>query len=426
MPFDPPAIPGFQFSGGKLRIISPESEMIVTGWPEPNAIRKTTRRPGWYSFTPEFRLVRPYRSSRARKTAAPASQPTSQLDFNFLEAATSPKPSSLLPLAKQRKKAFDGFRFSLPKPVAASLEPFVSHQWPLLNLLRYDESALELAGQNPALAFLLAQRMNGDRELIRTLNCGSMRQRDILDSLGLPSSPGAVKLFRKIKPTSINGDNSRVLIAAIRAELNRQKPRLAHLKSINAGVLEILNHPQASGAASQTLLAEVANDPGENHRARIVHLITNTLRMNFELHPHHETPSFPNIRRLRQIHDQLAENYRRRLRQLNEVRKVDSRRFEMPPLTGIPGKIEPITSPEALVEEGEEQGNCVASYAGKVECGETFIYKVLEPSRSTLSIVKNPDGHWKIGELEGKFNTEVCSWTEDFVEAWLERHRISV
>ena len=216
MPFDPPAIPGFQFSDGKLRIISPESKMIVTGWPEPNAILKTTRRPGWYSFTPEFRLFRPYRSGRSLNTAAHASQPTSQLDFNFLETATSPKPSSILPLAKQRKKAFDGFRFSFPKPVAASLEPFVSHQWPLLNLLRYDESALELAGQNPALAFLLAQRMDGDRELIRALNCGLMRQRDILDSLELPSSPGAVKLFRKIKPTSINGDKSRVLIARIR------------------------------------------------------------------------------------------------------------------------------------------------------------------------------------------------------------------
>ncbi len=426
MPFDAPVTPGFCFSEGKLRLFREDSVMVISGWPEPTAVRRTTRNDTWQHFVPEFRLVRPYHPNKKRASSKKVQYSSDQVTFDFWEETIAPMPNRLLPLRQQRKKAFDSFRFSLPKPVAGNLEPFTSHQWPLLLLMRYDESAIELAEQNPALAFLLAQRMNGDRELIRTLNCGSMRQRDILDSLGYPSSSGAVKLLRKTKPASITGDNCNVLIDTITAELGRQKSRLSHLQAINTGVLEILSHPQASGAATPTLLEEVANDPAENHRARIVHLITNTLRMSFEMNPHHEVPSFSSVKRLREIHDQLSENYRRRIRQLNQVREFDTIQFERPPLPGIPGKIEPITSPEALVEEGEQQGNCVASYASRVVHGNTFIYRVMEPTRCTLSIVRDSEGHWKIGELESKFNCEPCSWTEEFVEAWLDRYRNSV
>lgn len=98
--------------------------------------------------------------------------------------------------------------------------------------------------------------------------------------------------------------------------------------------------------------------------------------------------------------------------------------FQNPPIPGIPGKIEPITSPAGLVDEGEEQGNCVASYAARVRDGRTFIYRVLVPQRATLSIVRDGIGpDWEIGELETKFNTEASEETEVFVQAWLDRHR---
>ncbi|NNE92469.1 MAG: hypothetical protein HKN23_12545 [Verrucomicrobiales bacterium] len=429
MPSNSPAAPGFSFSDGKLRIFGEDSVMVITGWPEPTAVRRTSRRQLWQHFVPDFRLVRPYRPSRKKSQdqGGEESQPAAdQLAFGFFDEAISQKPLSLLPIEKQRRKAFDGFRFSLPKPIAAALEPFRSHQWLLLLLLRYDESAVDLVKQNPALAFLLAQKMNGDAGLIRSLECGSMRQRDLLKSLDLPSSPSAVKLFRKIKPGAINGENWESIVATVRTELDRPKPRLVHLPVINSGVLEILNHPQAADAASQNLLEEVANDKSENYRARIVHLISNTLRMSAEMNPHHRLGLFQSIRRLREIHDRITEDYHRRVQRLKYVSNFDSSRFKNPPVEGISGKIEPITSPEGLVDEGESQGNCVASYVSRVEQGDTFIYRVLIPERCTLSIVRAPDGQWRIGQLESKFNTDARSETEEFVEAWLERHRISV
>jgi len=234
-----------------------------------------------------------------------------------------------------------------------------------------------------------------------------------------------VKLFRKIKPASINGDNWQVIVETIRKELDQPKSRLVHLPAINSGVLEILNHPDASRAASQGLLEEVAGDSSENYRARIVHLITNTLRMSAEMDPARNHGLFQSVKRLREIHNEVSANYTRRLKRLHYAQKFASSRFVNPPIPGVLGKIEPLTSPEELVHEGEFQENCVASYASRVEQGDTFVYRVLSPERATLSIVRVAEGQWKIGELELKFNAPVSPDTEDFIESWIERHRIS-
>ena len=70
------------------------------------------------------------------------------------------------------------------------------------------------------------------------------------------------------------------------------------------------------------------------------------------------------------------------------------------------------------------QGNCVASYASRVREGNTYIYRVLHPERATLSLVRrSPFSDWEIDELERRYNTDVSEETEDFVQAWVERHR---
>ena len=114
--------------------------------------------------------------------------------------------------------------------------------------------------------------------------------------------------------------------------------------------------------------------------------------------------------------------YQRRVRQLRSVESATgSGKFPAPPFEGIPGQIEPITSPTGLVDEGEEQGNCVASYASKVVKGDVYIYRIMGQERCTLSIVRKKDRRWEIGELESKFNTPASSKTEDLVASWLDR-----
>lgn len=415
-----PAESAVAFQAGTLCLAKGLVEMRITGSPVPRSVMRRGREGNWEPFVPEFRLVHPYRP--ARRAAPVPRDPGPQLCFDFGDAPLSAKQAPLTP-ARQRKRAFEQFRFSLPKPVAHLLEPYRTHQWSLLMLLHWDDGAIELARSNPALAYALAQKMAGDRELIAALRVSRMRQRDILEVLGLPASPVAVQLFKKVNPVSLSGDNWPALIDRIREAAGDSKSRLRHLPSINAGILEILHDPRAARAAGPALLEEVARDRAEAHRGRIVHLITSTLRMQEELRTRDRCDRFQNLARLRSVHDAVAEQYRRRVRQLTEANAAGPACFQTPPLPGIPGQIEPITSPAELVDEGELQGNCVASYAGRVRDGDTYIYRVLRPERATLSLVRrSPLSDWEIGELEGRYNTDVSDATEEIVRAWLERN----
>ena len=170
--------PGYRFKDGKLMIFSDAEVQLICGWEQPSAVRKATDI--WEPFVPEFRLVAPYR--RAGKTAAkkvgketPApGEPSGQLAFDiFDQLPVTHKPKLPAPpsLAEQRKRAFDSFRFSLPKEVARVLEPFRSHQWHLLSLMAFDRAVLDLATANPVLAFAVgdwfAKHPNTRRELGR-------------------------------------------------------------------------------------------------------------------------------------------------------------------------------------------------------------------------------------------------------------------
>ena len=423
MPLSAPAAePGFSFTNGALHLVKDSVEMRITGSPVPRAVIRRGRGSSWQPFIPEFRLVHPYRPEKDRKPGKKA--PGNQLLFDFFDEATTRSPNRNLTPAQRRKRAFDSFRFSLPKPFARVLEPFRTHQWPLLMFLTHDPGALELTEANPALAFILAQKLGSDRELISSLGCSALRQRDLMEVLGLPSLTAAVNLFRKIDPASISGDNWTAMVDVLKKELSESKSRLSHLPSINCGVVEILADPVASRAASANLLGEVARDRSENYRGRVVHMITSTLRMQEELRTGERCRQFASLDRLRAAHDEISGHYRRRVRQLIEANEIAGHHFFSPPIPGIPGRIEPVTSAPGLVDEGEEQGNCVASYATRVSEGHTFIYRVLYPERATLSIViKTPFGGWEIGELETRFNTDASPETEDYVQAWLDRHR---
>ena len=397
--------------------------MRIAASPVPQAAVRRGSQSGWESFLPEFRLVHPYHPARARQATRKPSQ-KDQLCFGFFDEAGEASRPKLLTPTQRKKRAFEQFRFSLPKPVAHAVEPFRTHQWPLLVFLNRDPGALDLVESNPVLAFVLAQKMNADHEMIAALRCSSMRQRELLDILDLPSSNRAVALFRKIAPASVTGDNWDSIVRLLRSEIGDPKSRLGHLQSINSGVVEILLDPQASRAATPTLLNEVAKNRAENYRGRVVHMITSTLRMQEELRTGNTADRFPNLARLESIHQEVSEHYRRRVRQLIDADQHESDNFRSPPLPGIADRIEPITSAASLVDEGEAQGNCVASYAPRVRDGNTFIYRVLHPERSTLSLVRSsPFAEWKIGELEGRYNTDASQETEDYVQAWLDRHR---
>ena len=390
---DIPHAPGAYFLRDYLLLLGLGGRATVIGaWPELDASRR--RGVSWERFEPGFRLVR-------ARTLSP------QLEFSFAAAATVREPEAL-----RRARAFDEFRSTMPKAVALHTERYRSGHWRMLRLFRERIEAVELAAQNPALAFCLAHHPRFCRNGLRTKSAelSRHRQRDILGALGFPQREGAARILAKIVPKAIHIRSMERLRVALR-EPARYK-LLAHVPSIHAGVLNLVNDARVAAAVTPRLLAEVANSQDEAGDAPTARLLSDTLGMAREL-GRDLPPVFYSIRRLREVHDEVAREFAR-------WHRVSSQ-FPPPPVPGTPD-IVPLCTPRDLIQEGVEQGNCVASYIESVVEGELFIYRVLRPERATLSIVWTPCGIWEISELALRKNREPSLAVRHAVSEWLRPH----
>ena len=415
--------PEYHFKDGKLMIFCGSEATVIRGWPVPTAARKVDGR--WIPFSPEFRLIKPYRPARQKSSCEgdPGQEATRQLTFDFAAAATElkpdPRPTQRSLDAQRRKRALNSFRFSLPKEVARAIEPFRSHQWPMLVLLAHDHSALDLAKSNPALAYAVALHLDGNLNRIAATRPGAMKQRDLLAMLGVPVSQSLVNLFHKITPESIDGQNLFSLLPALSKPTDEAQKLLSHAPKINLGVMQLVLDARVRHAVTAALIAEVAADPKEKYRPAVAQLLADTLAMDEELGGLISDRKFSAIERLREVHEETAEAFEllRRLKQSMGP-------LPLPPLPGIENAILPLRTQEDLVSEGIAQHNCVANYAYRVTTGECFMYRVLHPERSTLSIERGPDRQWHIGDLKAACNTNVRPQTRVFVREWLDRYRI--
>lgn len=397
--------PGFRFKEGKVYSFSQESVMILEAWPTLKAVRKEESG-GWEEFEPRFRVVKPYRPLRAKEEP--------QLELAFEKLAVKPS------LADQRRRAFDGFRFAMPKPVAAAVEKFQSRQWGIHRLARESEGVIEFVRLNPALAFGLGN-IKPFREKFTTTEgavaLSRRRQRDVAEVLGFPSTEGAAKILAKIYPESVSVD----ILLLLRDALRRDEAlkALSHMRKLNAGVLTLIATPHLLQASTPALLAEVAESATEKYQARASEMLSDMLEMLAAIDPTAGRPKIQSLARLRAMHTEVSTKFLT-LRPSGCV----GTRLPSPPLRGT-RDITPILTVPALVEEGRDQNNCVAAYAERVRRRTTFIYRVLRPERATLSIVKGEDGDWRIAELECRGNTRVSAITRIAVEVWLDQFALS-
>ncbi len=95
-------------------------------------------------------------------------------------------------------------------------------------------------------------------------------------------------------------------------------------------------------------------------------------------------------------------------------RQIQSSKFPAPPLS-IPNLLEPLTSEEALAEEGRKMRNCAASLAERVQAGSYFIYRWLGDERATVAIARRRNGRWKIAEVKALANAPVKPETKSAI-----------
>ncbi len=287
---------------------------------------------------------------------------------------------------------------------AARLAP--DRQWRILQFLNATrDPGRDLCHSNLPLAFLLASRASGSR--IRASEAVSWRQRRILGALGFPEQESAVRVLRRI--------DDRVLGTRLLAHVGSwlSDPdclrRLAHVPRIGAAGLA-LHHWETLGWFDDRALAEVLGcDDAEILSA--LHVLVGLLGRLDELGcgPPARISSAAQI-------PARTEELRGRLEQLEDL--PAGSQLPDPPIPGIPGAIEPLSSVYDVILEGERMHNCVGAYVRAAAERRVALYRVLQPQRATLSLVSRRR-RWRIDELRLAVNRTPSWECYASVEQWI-------
>lgn len=414
-----------RFKQDTLYVFKAEETQLIKAWPDLTAVRKHDRNARWLDFEPDYPLIRPYRPRRKPKPKPTSADAPQQLALDLVlppDAPPLPATRPRLTPAQRRKRAFDAFRFSCPKPVARRIEPFRGDHLPLLRLLRALGERGDLFDTNPALGYCLALTLRqspaaGQPERDQRLDrLTRLKQAEIMAALGLPDSQRAVKAMGKIRPASMSQDLASGLKRLLGDEAALQV--MGHLPALNLGALTLLLDPQLRALATPVLFEAIVAEPQEAYFPFTARRLADIQQMADALGVDISRRRFRERRRLDALFQDLARDYTRL-----EDGRLQACRFPPPPVPGT-DQIVPLRAPEALVEEGRRQHNCVAGYAERVAGGDTYIYRVLAPQRATLSLVRWPGGCWQIGELLRAGNHPVSAITRRAVQTWLETHRL--
>lgn len=325
----------------------------------------------------------------------------------------------------------------MPFPYAIALAPFKSHQWNPLVFLSMKRRFYDLLKSSPVLAYLLANdervRMMVFRKELMLDDLTGMKQAELLNLLSLPSTKAFAQIFRKITPASA--------CPALTAMLRRcatdtdSMKQLGHLQKVNLGALTLLTKEESiRQQITPQLLEEVSQNRSEAHYAATANRIAESVRWHQELHANRPFPVLRSREALNAYHEELsaaAQQYFQttaaaaRAEKQESLRRTIDQPFGEPPIPGT-DNIQPLKTPRELIAEGYAQHNCVGSYVDRVRAGTSYVYRIMEPERATLSIVKASGGDWMISELYTACNKPVKSETRQAVTEWLSQTQIGI
>jgi hypothetical protein len=421
---------------GKYYSFAPSEIVVIRAWPLPAAWHKTEEQPVWRQFRPPHFRIRPptkwlptrevsflkeYRTDPSRMEEGKTKRQRKELRSRAANAA--------------RRLPFRLFLDIIPSEIIRPVARFNERHFHLISwLARCGPYALDFLLSNPALAFCVAshwvfhqprvqQAMRAARALLRH------RRRDILRYLGVtPADEATVRLFAKILPESVSIVRLLYLRTALREDASLPG-RLAHVRSINAGVLRIAE-PRLISLAAPALLDEIASSPEERRRPRAAYLLRDASEMAAQMALPLDQRRFHSIRSLKRKHDELVHRYN-----LWVAESISKEGARLPnPFQGFESdtvSIVPLDTPTLVAEEGRQMEHCCASYIPRMYREQNCaLYRVaVKGERATLSLVRY-SGKWRMGELRGIRNCipskRIRSIAHGYVELLSKEHPESV
>jgi hypothetical protein len=437
---------GSEYKDGKYFEFDPRQILVMTAWPDPRAWRRTKTIDwkqvrmqaniiSWWDMAlPEKEIVEHLLTTNfGGEVRAPwgdmveiqhhvnrhlLAQFTARLEnledlflpsFSWPEAINSDRKWDLLFEAKTLLVQYR-WLCQIPLPIRTALQVFKDRRWQVLNLLARCPGAHDLCLSNPALAFALAnnwcfhrpavkQPYRAARALVRK------KQRVIAGWLGFPPNNAAVRVLAKIQPEGLSMKRFLYFKEAMKDPVVFEL--LAHLPTIDAAVMELMNSRMLRPRLSYALLREVCEleknltgllPPDKNADTDglrwLIGLICDVVGLMKNPRCRERWPDqFRSIAHLKEFHDLAAMRlYANPDLQLQMI-LAENIAFPPPPFPGS-ADIQPIATPQDLFDEGRRMHHCIGSYIDRVRYGGFYAYRVMSPIRATLAIRQNPEREW--------------------------------
>ena len=391
---------GVEWRDEKLYIFEPTSVLVMKFWPEMRAWRKTAK--GQWKHTRKW-----------------ADKIVCEKDFilgriEFFNQFVGPRYDVLAQesmdwvyqrYAKDQKSLSTAFG-TIPSQERQLASQFIERRWHLLALMARCPGAKDLVEANPALAFALASNWVFHRPMVKqplraARSLIIKKQVEIQSWLGFPPSETLRRILAKIDPAALTA--RKLLHFQWRLAHEKSLVMLSHLQRITPDMFRFLCDLDARERIAPRVyhqLAELSDDvSGERSDIYSQWLDGRNLSRVFGL----DLPSKLNsIQQIHRWHDALSDEHRHRT-----AGHIRPSLFGPAPFPGNQ-RIRPILTGEELLEEGEVMKNCVASLHQRILDGNYFVYRVEQPVRATLSIIRRENG-WEPCEIKGLSNTPISA-----------------
>jgi len=289
-------------------------------------------------------------------------------------------------------------------------EELLRENWLLLYMVIGKSNYIcDLLEFNPILLAILIHKASADDWSIdKFIKIANSKQVLILEACGLPFSKAIVKVTSRIDIKRLTVSDFQIVKSFLEIASTHN---VNHIQSFTKQkMMFLIKFPELS--KSGLLKSEYTDKEWKEFIAifkdttRMADLlvITDTLRRISQL---------KTIVELEAFHDKLSRDYTKVL-----IAKTENILFPTPPIKGT-DTIVPIIDLHELIEEGQKQNHCLASYADRIILDEYYAYRVLSPQRATLGVKRVKDNMWKVSQIRLFGNGEPNEETIKIVRNWV-------
>ena len=325
-------------------------------------------------------------------------------------------------LAKTDSLALTHWQSTVPENLLLALRPFRLWNFSLLQMAFQWREMRDLIASNPALVWLVreyADTHNLSHSKLRQLL--NLKQHQILKNIGLTGTKSSVRSLRRIQVESYNPS-----MAELVRQLWRQPEiveQFKHQQKIDRPFMRLIQ--RLPWIAGRPLAKTLDTIQCHWRYEELIQRVIDTRSMSRDDPEVEErlacARSFAAVENLhRRAIERFNDHNQGRLARVTALTDDDGDPlpFPDPPDPGT-ADIQPILTPQALLDEGRRMEHCVGSYIRTVQDGNYFVYHMKSPEPLTIGVRVRQGRITNYDQIEGVRNGRPTEEAKNKVLAWI-------